>query len=333
MADLPNWLKDFLSKFPGWETILNHNPDLYKDVEAWYKTVPDEDKSDYASLYQKLTAVVESSTWWQNTAEPLREYELFRSKDPASFKEQLKITGQDAQQSAFSLGGWTNASFYGLQGAQYRDYMGFIAKEKEKNGWSADQLASRISRDAMAIEKTPQQGLIFDTMEDIEGYARAMVVNMPKAKIREFAHRVNSIGGMFADDDPSTQADESKTMMFGSMTMQDVKSYINGLAETKFGKVTDVNGLISKGLTISDSLQDFTGEISKFLELDPNRIDLSGFKWDDLVKGTDPDGLRFANAQDGETFAKRQSMYQMSDDFRGSVRSLSGAVAQMFGNR
>lgn len=331
MADLPNWLKDFLSKFPGWATILDGNPDLAKEVKAWYTTVPDADKSDYASLYQALTGVVESSTWWQNTAEPLRDYELFRAKDPASFKEQLKITGQDAQQSAFSLGGWTNASFFGTHG---HDYMGDIAKEKEKNGWTEEQLASRISRDAMQFEASPQQGLIFQAMEDIEAYARAMVVNMPKAKIREFAHRVNSTGGIFPDDDPDTPwVDESKTMQFGSMTMQDVKTYINGLAETKFGKVTDVNGLISKGLTISDSLQDFTGEISKFLELDPNRIDLSGFKWDDLVKGSDPDGLRFANAQDGETFAKRQSMYQMSDDFRGSVRSLSGAVAQMFGNR
>ena len=330
MADLPEWLKDFLSRFPGWETILNHNPDLAKDVEAWYTTVPDTDKSDYASLYNGLMGVVEGSSWWQNTAEPLRDYELFRAKDPASFKEQLKITGQDAQQTAWSLGGWNNASFFGTHG---HDYIGDIAKEKEKNGWTAEQLASRISRDSMAIENAPQQGLIFDTMQDIEAYARAMVVNMPIAKIREFAHRVNSVGGMFADDDPNTFKDESRFMMFGSMTMQDVKSYINGLAETKFGKVTDVNGLVNKGLTISDSLQDFTGEIAKFLELDPNRIDLSGFKWDDLVKGTDPDGLRFANAQDGETFAKRQSMYQMSDDFRGSVRSLSGAVAQMFGNR
>jgi hypothetical protein len=331
---MAEWLKDFLSKFPGWKLLLNEQPALQELIGNWYKDVQDTDKQDYATLYQNLMGVVESSEWWQTNAEPIRDFHLFKAKDPASFAEQMKINNGDAQQTAFSLGGWDNSSFYGLQGSQYRDYMGHLAKEKELNGWSAEQLASRISRDAMQLENTPQSGKIFDTMESIEAYARAMVVNMPKAKIREFAHRVNSVGGMFGDDDPTTfHKDESKKMMFSTMSMEDVKSFINGLAETKFGKVTDVNGLVARGLTVSDSLQDFTGEISKFLELDPHRIDLSGFKWDDLVKGTDPDGLRFANAQDGETFAKRQSMYQMSDDFRGSVRSLSGAVAQMFGNR
>jgi len=322
------WLEEFKKKFPAWAKLLTQFPSLATSIEEWWTGVNPDDP--YNDLYNGMMSAIQDSIWWTSHSESMRDALILKATDPATYEENLRTNTKDAKQISHAMGGWTQMHHGWGTGLHYFDEM---AEDAEKYGWSAEQIQSRIVRDAMQFEDAPASGKIKQDMEKIEAYARRMVVNIPKSQIRKMAHQLNTTGGMYHDDDPTTERDESKDMFLPSMTWDSVQDYIQGLALAEYGDVVDVEGIAAKGLAIEDLLGDFKAEIANTLELNPEHVDLLGINRDELVKGTGPDGLYFATRQDGENFAKRQSRYQFTDEFRGDVRSLAGGISQIFGLR
>jgi hypothetical protein len=324
------WLEEFKKKFPAWAKLLTQFPSLKDSIQSWWESEANHE-DPYNDLYNGLMAAVQDSSWWQSHSESMRDAQILKATDPATYEANLVTNSKDAQQISMAMGGWSK--FRWNTPSEGYTYFDQIAEDAETYGWSAGQIQSRIVRDGMEFETDPSSGKIKQDMDAIEAYARRMVVNIPKSQIRKMAHQLNTTGGMYHDDDPTTERDESKDMFLPSMTWDSVQDYIQGLAVAEYGDVVDVESIAAKGLAIEDLLGDFRSEIANTLEINPEHVDLLGINRDELIKGDGPDGLYFANRQHGENFAKRQSRYQFTDEFRGDVRSLAGGISQIFGLR
>jgi hypothetical protein len=132
---------------------------------------------------------------------------------------------------------------------------------------------------------------------------------------------MGSTGGFFSDDDE---------FVHGAMSWEDVKDTIQGLAGAQWDFL-DIEGLAERGLTVADTLSTVKSTIASTLELNDEDINLMGMGVENLVKG-EGEGRRFINTDDAKNWAKKQSMYQGTDEFRSDVRGLGGAISQIWGH-
>ena len=138
-----------------------------------------------------------------------------------------------------------------------------------------------------------------------------MLVHMPKSKAELFANRI--AGGEAG-------------------AFKDAYDWIENVAGAEWDFI-DIHGLAERGLNLRDDVLGTTREdIASILELNIEDVNLLGIGTDDLIVG-EGDSRRFWNRQEAESWAKKQSRYQMSDEFRGGVVGLAGAIAGTWGYR
>jgi hypothetical protein len=322
LADPTDWYEDFLKNFPGWAELVANVPELKGIIETWWETGVDE--WDYNAQYNGLLSAIQGSNWWGITEEPLRDYLLLQSSDPATWAKNNEITRQNAMNAASELGldfaGIFNDPKY--RGTKFfeKDYYTFLSQMAEKNDWTLAQIKDRLVRDGLAMDTTPVRGSIKRDMDRIISYGKDMLIDISPSHARTWAHRMGSEGGFFSD---------AGEFQHGAMGWDDVKDTIQGLASAEWDWL-DIDGLAERGLTVADTLSTVKSTIASTLELNPENINLMGIGIDNLTKG-EGEGRRFINKNDAESWAKRQSMYQGTDKFRKDVRTLGGGVNQLFG--
>ena len=319
-----DWYVEFLQQFPGWANLISHAPELKGIIGDWWNDTAT--GGDYNSLYNGLRSAVTGSTWWQTTEEPLRDNLLLRSEDPATWAANNETTRQNIISAADTLGvrgvfsniysnpKYQGTSFWGT------DYFKSLSEEAERNGWTTSQISTRLSQDALALGYTPTRGAIKRDMERISSYAGNMLTDIDPDTTRQWAHRMNSAGGMF---------DDGGNFLYGSMTWEEVQDAVQGIANTTWGFM-DIEDLAGRGLTLSDVFSDVKSTIAGTLELNSEDINLQAMGIENLTKG-EGEGRRMINKDDAKNWAKKQSMYQGTDAFRKDVRGLTGAWRQLSG--
>ena len=172
-------------------------------------------------------------------------------------------------------------------------------------------------------------------MDKILSYANDMLVNMSENEARKYATYMEATGGFYVDTKPAMFQPEGGRKWQGAMTWEGVQDHIQGLAKARWGFV-DVDDLAERGMTIADTLGDVRETIAHTLQINSRDVNLMGIGFNNLIRGEKvlgDDRRRFMDIQEAEHWAKKQSRYQITDEFRGDIRDLAGSISQAWGYR
>jgi hypothetical protein len=304
------WFKQFLEEFPQWAWLVEDNLEVRGIISQWWHTagrpVVGGEGGDYNSRYNSLLAQIKQSDWWRLTEKPLRDSIILREEEPGTWDYNVKITVEDIRRIGQTKG-WLFTNSY-IEG---------LAQQAETYDWDAAELtrrmgvASRFKKNLVGSGARPTRGEEKRNLDSIKDYADSMLVHMPKTKAELFANRI--AGGEAG-------------------AFKDAYDWIENVAGAEWDFI-DIHGLAERGLNLRDDVLGTTREdIASILELNIEDVNLLGIGTDDLIVG-EGDSRRFWNRQEAESWAKKQSRYQMSDEFRGGVVGLAGAIAGTWGYR
>ena len=320
------WFRDFSATFPGYARLLEADPSLMGVVGTWWQDHADD---DYNDQYNSLLGAIQGSDWFMNNAEPMRDSLILEFTDPAQWEANLGTNEFDFKSIAKQEG------YYDYLNTR-TDYWGKMSKLAERGNWSEAQIRTRIVQDGLSKPSAPARGQVKRNMDRIQGYANDMLVNMSSEDARKFATYMEATGGFYVDTTAAGPTMPGVQYFQGAMSWEGVQDHIQGLAKAKWDFV-DIDDLAERGMTIADTLSDVRSTIANTLELNSENVNLMGIGPDNLIHGAEgegaEDGRRFMDVQEAEHWAKKQSRYQITDEFRGDIRDLAGSISQAFGQR
>ncbi len=319
------WFDEFAQIFPGYARLLETNDSLMGVVETWWE---DEKDSDYNQQYNSLMGAVQGSDWFLDNAEPIRDSLILQYTDPAQWEANLETNRFDFKSIASQEG------YYDFLNGK-NGYWDRMAKEAETGNWSEAQIRTRIVQDGLARPDAPGRGQVKRNMDKILSYANDMLVNMSENEARKYATYMEATGGFYVDTKPAMFQPEGGRKWQGAMTWEGVQDHIQGLAKARWGFV-DVDDLAERGMTIADTLGDVRETIAHTLQINSRDVNLMGIGFNNLIRGEKvlgDDRRRFMDIQEAEHWAKKQSRYQITDEFRGDIRDLAGSISQAWGYR
>ena len=342
------WMEDFYDEFPMWESIIKNDEELLGLVSEWWEKhgrAQSEMDVSYTEMYDGLMNALMGSQWYLTQPESLRNALILEATDPATYRYNHEENVRYAKEVVDTIFGSTfHSNFYEQ-----------LAKDAQRNNWTDDRFKREIigaARSGKWTKTAPTSGRVKQNHDDIMSYAQNMHVELGGDawdlawKIAEGTRNLDD-----AEDVINTLAQsrygqyiDIRGLTDRGMTMADVVAdQKTAIVETLELDPEDVHmwKIPIDDLFVDPSQSPLsppdTKGIDKGLEIAGNDQGVQlfsnkGTKFGD-IKEEGPRIRRLRTPDEAREWAKGLDRYKTTRNFRDSIVSLGGAIAQTWGNR
>lgn len=190
------------------------------------------------------------TTWWKQTSETARNWDILNRSDPAEAKRQTDQRHGELRTAAQRAG-------IQLTDSRLRE----IAKQSLRNGWSSEQMQA-----ALAAE------FDFDPQAAPTGQAAASLTEM-RALAAQYAIQLS---------DGALQQ-WTRDMLAGTASMDGFRAYLIDMAKDNYAGNELISRRLDEGRTVLQLVDPYRQQIGTLLGLDPDMIDWNEAKWRRLL--------------------------------------------------
>lgn len=221
---------DLAAEFGYSISFFKSQPELYKLLKT---AVSD----DYTPA--RFVAALQNTKWFRRSSESARKYQMLRSSDPATFRQQLSSITSHILNTGGAMG-----AILSVKEARV------LADTSLKLGWGEDQLKRYL---ANHLDWNKQGGYKYGAagaaQSQLEGLAKDYGVNVSPAIIRSYVGKA----------------------VLGSANIENVKAMLQRQAASKYVALRE---RIMAGETVRDIADPYIQSYGKLLEVNPENLNL-----------------------------------------------------------
>jgi len=346
------WMEDFFDEFPMWESIIKNDEELLGLVGEWWEKhgrAQSEMDASYTDMYDGLMNALMGSQWYLTQPESLRNALILEATDPATYR----YNHEENVRFATDI---VDTYFDSTFGSNFYEQ---LAKDAQRYNWTDDRFKREVigaARSGKWTKTAPTSGRVKQSHDDIMSYAQDMLVPLG-GDGWDLAWQIAE--GTRNLDDAKDFVDGLAESRYGqwidirglsnrNMTMADVVAdQKTAIVETLELDPEDVHmwKIPIDDLFVDPSQSPYsppsppdTKGIDKGLETVGNDQGVQlfsnkGTKFGEVIKEEGSRTRRLRTADEAREWAKGRDRYKTTRNFRDSIVSLGGAIAQTWGTR
>lgn len=242
-----------------------------------------------------------NTRWWKSHSETARNWDTLMKTDPAEANRQRALRQYEVAQEVRRLGVNVN-----------RWEIGLIADQSLRGGWDNTRITGRIV-DYARGHGLQGSGEVRSSMQELRALAKQYAVNISNPTLANWAFAIAT----------------------GRLTQDGIRANLVNIAKSRIdpgGENKVLRDALDQGLTVRDAYQGVIETVSKELEVDPSRVDLSDNYWGKLLDFTDEKGVqRPMNQTEAIGWARSQSAWQTTNSSHEAYSQLANAMTSKWG--
>jgi hypothetical protein len=244
----------------------------------------------------KFQAELQASNWYQTNSESVRNAQVQKSIDPATYSQQVASETQEIQAQAAALGAAISTSLANT-----------IATQQITYGWTADQVSKALA----GYVKLNQSGS-FGGQAGQNAMALYEMANNNGVSIS-----------------PSNMQALMQKVTAGKTSMEDIQGYIRQMAASKFPALTKE---IAAGQNVSDLAAPYSTAMQNTLEVGPGQANVSNPLIQKALNGLSASGQPTGmDLTDFTNMLRSQPAWTQTQNAQDSAMSTAHQVLQNFG--
>lgn len=284
------------------EDVLEHFPQL-----AWALDIPDIKGVLEKAVAEgwdsaRLQAGIQDTPWWKGTEPSRRKFEDRVRTDPAGINEEQRTLQAKLWDVARSTGA-------NLDPQAISD----VSRWAIQWGWNEDQMRDEVirrSRERGYQGPDGNAGIIQSSMSAMQQFARTYHVAL----------------------DDNTAFSWANQIAAGERKLEDFQPMMTQWAKSRYSYSPEISQAIDKGITPEDFFQPYKQEISKYLEVAPESIDVTNPQWQAMTEVVDPKTgqRRIGSIAEVGKAARQDPRWRTTQNGQAAGSKLVGAMSKMF---
>lgn len=197
----------------------------------------------------QLFGMLSATEWWKTTSEVSRRWDYLVNTDPAEAQRQREARGADIRNLAGTLG-------VGLDG-DLNDF----SDRAMRAGWSDDQITDYLIS-LVEGQTAYSEGALGALQNEIRSAAAQFLIDISDVTSSNYARRIAS----------------------GELTVEGAASVFAQQARARFPWLAET---IDRGLTPADFFMPMRDQLARYMEMNPDAIDIMDPKWLGMMEVTD----------------------------------------------
>ena len=245
---------------------------------------------------EELYGAISQTTWWKNTSDNARSWEMLVNEDPATASRVAAELAATIQNRARTLGVTMSG-----------DQITSLARTAAQNGWTEDQVIDRLV--AQASWSTLAAGDLTANRDKVKAMASEYLVNVSDATAQQYAARMAS----------------------GEMSEDGVRSAFQRQARSRFAWMADD---IDQGVTPSMYLDPIKQTIAAELEVAPDEVNLMDGEYLGMVEVPGEDGkMRAATIREAQLSARKDPRWKNTSRAQAQISRTASFIQEAMGRR
>lgn len=299
-----------LSASYGWAmATLNSVPEL----KSLFETAV---KKQYTP--ERFAASLQSTSWFQNTAEPARKYTVLRTAEPADYVSRMKqVMSSLADQYSQMTGDVLPVNYPSVQGNTVVDGQGFLA-----------HVADQSLR--LGLNESQIRDMLFSSVDWKQKIQTHTIGGQASGQLQSFRQQAAAYGVQPSDD---WMAEKVGRVTLGDESPEGVLGALKQMSKQRYSHFADQ---IDAGATIEDIADNYRQSMAKVLEINPNSIDVFDRQIQEGLKARPVQGgtggqVAAMNIGDFEDHLRRDSRWEFTENAKDTILSQGQGVLKSMG--